>query len=373
MTLRPAEQIQKPSAIDIGVGEVLRQGAFGEFLDFRPRARRDVDGIVELLRRQTARQSVRKIGLVRRIPVITFKAELVGSRRYNRPHQFAQVVAGCQEIFRQSIQQCRVRGRIRRSNIIDGFDDSTGKEIAPHPVRHRLGKQRIVASRQPVSQQFPDVFLPRGVLLAIEKKLRRHDPAVFRMVNLGIFALVENDLLIGIDAIFDSNGRKERTQVVVLILGPLLEWMIVALRANHPHSQKELRRGFHGDLRIAREAQKVRRRIMESGALGCHQFANHSIVRPVLLQRLLDPIAERPDAFVAQLCSVHLQKVAPLHGPMRKVFRPRHQAIDLFSSLDPRVALIRQERLRLFRSRRQADQVDGNAPQKLFVRRQLRG
>ena len=89
------------------------------------------------------------------------------------------------------------------------------------------------------------------MFFAAEEELRGITRLSFGMVDLVVFALVEDDFLVAVLAVLDADRAEERGQLEILVLRPLLERMIVALRAHHAHAQKELRGGLHRHLGIA--------------------------------------------------------------------------------------------------------------------------
>ena len=82
------------------------------------------------------------------------------------------------------------------------------------------------------------------------------------MLHVEILTLVVDDLFAHFEAGPQSDGRKERRHLVILILRPALEGMVVALRAHHANAQEDLRGLLHGGLGIARHAVEIGRGIV---------------------------------------------------------------------------------------------------------------
>src|SRR5207248_205681 len=109
---------------------------------------------------------------------------------------------------------------------------------------------------------------------------------------------------------------EESRQLEILVLRPLLEGMVVALRAHHAYTEEQLGGGFHGDFRIPGEPEIIRRWILESAAARRDQLSDHAVIRLIGGERFPDPFAERPHSFVTETSAIDLQQVTPFQGPV---------------------------------------------------------
>ncbi len=66
---------------------------------------------------------MREIHFIAGVPRIGVKAGLIGSRIDDGPDQMPQVELVLDEILGQSVQQRRIAGRIRGTNVVHGLDD----------------------------------------------------------------------------------------------------------------------------------------------------------------------------------------------------------------------------------------------------------
>src|SRR5439155_19616119 len=104
-------------------------------------------------------------------------------------------------------------------------------------------------------------------------------------------------------------------EVIILVLGPALEGMVVALVAVEPRSQKQVRGVLHRLRRSADNLPITGRRVLAGGAGRGENLAGELVVRRVLLDLFANPGAEQFGAFTAQKFAVALQQVGPFVGP----------------------------------------------------------
>ena len=113
----------------------------------------------------------------------------------------------------------------------------------------------------------------------------------------------------------EGHLRKVRAEGVVLILGPALERMVVALVAVEAHAEEGLRDILRHLAGIAQCPEVIAGGILKGAALGEHEVANHLVVRTVGDQLLLDPSTEHPDALFPEVLGIALEQIGKFVGP----------------------------------------------------------
>ena len=199
-------------------------------------------------------------------------------------------------------------------------------------------------------------------------KVRRRHPSRLGEDNLPV-VLVVNHLLQVAGPVPDAHLGKERAQLEILFVRPLLKGMVVAVRADKTDAQEELRRGLHLGVGLVGDQEVVGGRIVVVAAPRREQLVDELVVRIVLGHGLAHPVAEAPHAFLAQKLAIALEQVAPLQRPVVHVLRPFHQLPDQTGAFLPLGRLVLEESLHLVRGGRNADEVKGNAAEKLRVGR----
>src|SRR4029453_4362405 len=104
-------------------------------------------------------------------------------------------------------------------------------------VCHGLGKVGIVLRGEPTNKiAAPVAFLGKAFRVSKEILCRNDIPAL-GMLDVAFFfvSLDVDDFFLAIDSFLDTDGRKEGSHLVIMILGPLFKRMIVALSTTHPN------------------------------------------------------------------------------------------------------------------------------------------
>src|SRR5271157_3506008 len=89
-----------------------------------------------------------------------------------------------------------------------------------------------------------------------------------------------DDLFARLIALLAANLGEEGGEAVIIILGPALEGMIVALGALDAHSQKELGGGLDGALRVAADPVVVGGGVRVGRAVGGQEHADKRTPAP---------------------------------------------------------------------------------------------
>ena len=126
------------------------------------------------------------------------------------------------------------------------------------------------------------------------------------MQELVVFPLQVDNLLVAVETGLHTHRREERRQLKVLILRPALEWMVVALGADHAHAEEQLRGRLHGKFRVIVDAEEVGGRGLVGAANRREQFADEFVVGLVVGYGVADPLTERPHALFAKVLAIRL-------------------------------------------------------------------
>ncbi len=191
--------------------------------------------------------------------------------------------------------------------------------------------------------------------------------------------VVGDDDLASFGAAFQVHSGEESGEPVVVVQGPAVEGVVVALGALDARAQEHLGDVLGGLLRRQpfRRGVQVGRRRLEVAAGPNEQLGHEFIERPILHHLILDPGGIRihrlgvPAILRCLVVRPDTEQLAPLHRPQVHELGPVEQGVDQPGSL-PRVP-VRQETVVLFARRRQADQVEIHPAQEGLVGADLRG
>ena len=153
-----------------------------------------------------------------------------------------QVVAAVDEVLRQRVEQLGIRRRIRLAHVVLGLDEAAIEEVLPVAVHERLGEERIRpccsssrqargADRRPAAMSSVGSPRPAGLTVSFVFLFTAcATPRLWKMISSpAMRGRLAPDL------------AEERGEAVVVLLAPLLERMMMALRALHAHAEEELR------------------------------------------------------------------------------------------------------------------------------------
>ena len=191
-----------------------------------------------------------------------------------------------------------------------------------------------------------------------------HHLAGARLANVAGMRRVD-DLLFRLVALLAANLREEGGEAVVIILGPALEGVVVALGALDPHSQEELGRRLDGGLRVAADPVIVGGRVGEGRAVGGQQRADELIHRHVPLECSADPAVEHVSPLGLDQPAVGAEDVGELESPEVVELGPVEQPVD---HLVAAIGLGRgEERLNLPGRGQDADRVQVDPADELLI------
>ena len=378
--VRFAEQVEE--ALDpharrhhVRVGKRRGVEVLGQGVDLETGAGGAGNGVGQLLGAEPPRFVMGEVDPVVLVPLVRLEGRLIGPGGGDRPHQVAEVKVVLDQVGGQRVQEGCVDWLVRGADVVDRVDDAAAHEVAPDAVRDRGREVRVLRRRQPVGERGPASETLTEVRRALDRHqvLRRHDGVRLRVQLLVVPALVEDDLLAGAEARADAEAGEEGGHLEVLVLGPALEGVVVALGADHPHAHEELGRGLHRLLRIAGGAVVAGGRLIEGAARGGDQFADELVVGPVLLDRLAQPAAEGEHALVAHELPVAAQQIAPLEGPVVDVGVAGDQLVDQAVPFLLGRRVVGEERAHRLRARDLAGEIERGAAQEGGVVDRRRG
>ena len=162
-----------------------------------------------------------------------------------------------------------------------------------------------------------------------------------------VLALVFDDLVL--------HARKERGQLVIIVLRQLVERMIVALGALHANAEEDLGKRFGANLRVAQGPIIIGRRLLVRAAAAGDKRAGEFVERCIIGNVLANPAVEDLDAGFVELLLLDAQEVGPLERPGVGELGPIQKRVDQPGALaGPRVG---EELARLLGRRQQSGQI----------------
>ena len=180
-----------------------------------------------------------EIPLVCGVGLVGLGGELVGPGGADIADELLEVVLVFNEPPRELIEQLGIHGRVCDADIVHIVDQPRPKEVRPDDVDEVAGKILVVRRRQPGGHHFAAVPA-REVGLLAPQKLWRHDSATDRMLDVTA-PRIEDDRLAAVLPRLAANLGEEVGEAVIVLHGPAVEGMVVALGALNPHPQKHLR------------------------------------------------------------------------------------------------------------------------------------
>ena len=146
-------------------------------------------------------------------------------------------------------------------------------------------------------------------------------------------AAIINNLLVGVFSRFLTDLSKERGKAIVIVHGPAVKGVIMALRALNAGAHKNLSDILSALHDIVFQLEVVRGRIFESAAPGCQQV-EYDLIKWLITGNLVsEPFIPEKGGFVADLIRIipggaNLQEFGPLHAPHLCKFLPFQETIN---------------------------------------------
>ena len=277
--------------------------------------------------------------------------ELVGTGIAGVADEFLEIVVVLREAPGQLIQKLGIRGWVGDPDVVDRLDDSLAEEMGPHDIGQVAGEERILGGGQPVGKGDPSVVAPLELRRVPAEELGWHGLLVDGVVDLPAPAVVD-DGLPGVGGPLAADLAEEGGERVVVVLGPLVEGMVVALGALDAHPHEYLGHVL-GDLEVvALHLVIIGGGVDESTAGGGEQLADDPVHGHVVGDPVLEPVEVEEGGLVAHalvVVGLDLQKLGELHDPHLGEFLALQQAVH---ELGPLVGgLIRHKERRRFPGR----------------------
>lgn len=226
----------------------------------------------------------------------------------------------------EGIKKFRVRSRVGGTEIIDGIDEAAAEEMEPDAVD--LDPGELGMTGEPVAEGVE--FVAGGIGTGIERGgfpkqpwpcgltgawvgdfpvgRDEHDLFAAELVGIVIVApIVAEDL--GLDP--GEHGGP----IVVIVLGPAVERVVVALGAIEAGAEEDLGDGEGAVDGSAVGAMKVGGWMAVGAAAGGDQFAGHDIEGFVAFDAVADPAVEDDHALAVEGAFLDAQEVGPFQRP----------------------------------------------------------
>ena len=182
--------------------------------------------------------------------------------------------------------------------------------------RRRSTRLLVLGSGEPASSK---VGPPRALgFIVLPVRGWRTSPELVRV----------DHLILGQGPGLPLDPREEGGEAVIVVLGPALERVVVALGALDPDAEEELGRGLGRVLRVAADPVVVRGRVPERRAVGGEQLADELVERGVPLQVGPDPAVEGVRPLGLDQPAVGPEDVGELQSPEVGELRATQQAVD---------------------------------------------
>ena len=230
-------------------------GAHRLFVAFEGRggAHREVDRVEELLGPEATRKVAGKIDLVVGVGFVRQGVELVGARGANRADGMAEIESSFHKIGGEGVEQGGIDRRIRRAEVINGINDAASHEVEPDPVRLDPGKERVLRRGEPLPES-GEAFLVDRESRGLSEELRRGSLAAAGVLEITfldeLHDLLADEVIFVIRVkalvLFDVvvHPVEDGGELVILVHRPLLEGVVVALRAVHADAEEDLGDGL---------------------------------------------------------------------------------------------------------------------------------
>ena len=264
----------------------------------------------------------------------------------------------------------RVGCGIADSDIVNFIDDANAEEVRPDAVHEVTGEVGVLRGSEPLCDDFASVLPARDFRLNASQKDRNGVLPGDRMRDFPATA-IEDDLFPIVFAALPSNLGEECGEVVIIVLGPAVERMVVALGALNAHPHEDLRHVFRDFQLIAFDFVEVGLGRCKCSAAGREQVSSHDVEWDVTGNLLTEPLIIQDDRLVRDLVTgSHHEPLGPLGDPEFCEFLACKEFVDLDRALVRRC--IRHKGFILFHRRQLTNEVQRDASQEFFVGALLR-
>ena len=193
--------------------------------------------------------------------------------------------------------------------------------MRPDSVSKVAGKPRVVRLRHPISQGLSTIAFRRGLRHGGTERIGKDGRTSARVLALGI-AFRQQGL--GLAQFLVLHLSKKPAHALVILLGPLIVGMLVALGAGDAHAEKHLRGHRRHLARLGGHLIKETGRLVAQRAFGGEQFPRPLIERSVVPHGGADPLVISEGILVPEREAIDPQQVAPFERPEIGELSPPH-------------------------------------------------
>lgn len=273
---------------DIAVGDLDGAGALGQAVEFILGLGDLGEGIEHDLGALAAEEGVGEIAFVAAIGVVEVGAELVAAAVADVADEAFEIVLVLGEALAEGVEEFGVGGGVGDADVVDGLDDADAEEVAPDDVGEVFGEEGVFGAGEPLDEDLAAVF---GGFFG--------DDAAEELGLGGLFgnevvyfagAGVEDDGFAGVFGLFAADLGEEGGEAIVVVHGPAVEGVVVALGALEAHAHEDLGDVFGDFEGIALDLEVVGGGVGESAAGGAEEFLDDLVKGDVFGEAFLEPI-----------------------------------------------------------------------------------
>ena len=290
------------------------------------------DRIGENLRHQSARVGTGEPAPVVDIPGQGRARAAVGLRGEDQTHQALEVVAVLDQVGSQRRHERLVAGWIADTEVVDRLDEADGEVVGPHPVDDRAGEVGVVGRGEPGGESLAAVggglewqgrCVERGGGLRLASaRLKELAGILDKQRPLAVTTARVAPPALGADA------REEVGKGVVLVVGPFLEGVVVALRAADREAQESLAGVLSHRLRVLVDGEEICGAVVEARAARRDDVAGESVPGDIRGHPVADPAVVGVDGLGPELRAGDEENVAPFIAPVIDELGARKEQLD---------------------------------------------
>ena len=243
------------------------------------------DGVIEHFGHVASWEVAGEVALIGRVSFDGCAGALIGGAREDEAHELAQVEVSGGEVVCDGGEERFVGGGVGGAEIVDGVDDTDAEEVGPDAVGYGASEVGVTGRGEPVGEGFASV--PRIV--------HRQRRSIEGRWGLGFTGSRLNEIAVGIDEkgsltvsaasvsapAFGSDACEQVCKGVILVVGPFLEWMVMALGAVDGESEKGLADVFSHRFGVLMDGVEVGGAVGEAVAFCGEHFADDLVPRGV--------------------------------------------------------------------------------------------
>ena len=197
------------------------------------------DRIEQDIGAESSQLGVRELASVFCIRSRRLSGELVDPRIAYVSHETSKIKPQLNQPLSKPIQKGRVARRIADPHIVDRFDHPTTQKMGPSSISHIFRKNGVLRRCQPLCKRASRVALARHRLDCTERLGRSSSPIDGADCWVG-FDVPEYSFLTWFHSGFSSDAGKEADEPIIVVHGPAIERVIVALGTLDLYAEEDL-------------------------------------------------------------------------------------------------------------------------------------